>query len=76
MRGYVIDIMINTILKAAENARMEQDELMTAMSSVMAGILEDVGSNLMDIDLGDVRLVVGLRKNTPENTPDSDVSVH
>ncbi|MDR3102937.1 MAG: hypothetical protein LBU96_00655 [Yokenella regensburgei] len=78
MRDYVIDIMINTITEAATNARMSQDELMSAISWVMASILKDKGKEAMDIELGDIMLVAYLTKSQNEDAPsnESDIQVH
>lgn len=70
--------MVNTIEKIAENVGLTEDEYMLALAFSMAILMEHKGSNLMDKDINELTLVVGLRKNGAEKPPvkEDNCSVH
>lgn len=78
MRSHVVNAMISTISKAAEDAGLSQHEMMLVLASTMAELMENMGSNLMDVSMDEKTLVVGLRKNdaTTDSDDSSKASVH
>lgn len=78
MRVHVVEGMVNTIEKIAEDVGLTEDEYMLALAFSMARLMENKGSNLMDIDINELTLVVGLRKNGAGNPPvkEGNSSVH
>lgn len=78
MRTHVVEGMVNTIEKIAEDVGLTEDEYMLALAFSMAILMEHKGSNLMDIDINELTLVVGLRKNCEGNpsVKEGNGSVH
>ncbi|HCM9444494.1 MULTISPECIES: hypothetical protein [Enterobacter] len=78
MRTHVVEGMVNTIEKIAEDVGLTEEEYMLALAFSMAILMEHKGSNLMDIDINELTLVVGLRKNGAGNPPvkEGNSSVH
>ncbi|WP_150144000.1 hypothetical protein [Enterobacter bugandensis] len=78
MRTHVVEGMVNTIEKIAEDVGLTEDEYMLALAFSMAILMEHKGSNLMEIDINELTLVVGLRKNGAGNPPvkEGNSSVH
>ncbi|EHN8829350.1 TPA: hypothetical protein ACJIWA_002186 [Enterobacter bugandensis] len=78
MRTHVVEGMVNTIEKIAEDVGLTEDEYMLALAFSIAILMEHKGSNLMDIDINELTLVVGLRKNGAGNPPvkEGNSSVH
>lgn len=78
MRTQVVEKMVNTIEKIAEDTGLSEDEYMLALAASMAALMKHKGSNLIDIDMNDLTLVIGLRKNPSETPPESEssASVH
>lgn len=64
MKANNVDNLIHTISMAAEEAGASQNEMMLALAFTMAGLMEQMGSNLMDVKMDDRTLVVGLRETT------------
>ncbi|HEY2455537.1 MAG TPA: hypothetical protein VGI71_23545 [Scandinavium sp.] len=64
MKANKIDMLINTISRAAEDSGVSQNEMMLALAYTMAGLMEKMGSNLMDVKMDDRTLAVGLRDST------------
>lgn len=69
MRTHVVEDMVNTIEEIAVNVGLTEDEYMLALAFSMAILMEHKGSNLMDIDINELKLVVGFRKNGAEKPP-------
>lgn len=78
MRTHLVEQMVNTIEKIAEDVGLSEDEYMLALAFSMAILMEHKGTNLMDININELTLVVGLRKNSAGNSPEkeSNSSVH
>lgn len=78
MRVHVVEGMVNTLGKIAEDVGLTEDEYMLALAFSMARLMENKGSHLMDIDINELTLVVGLRKNGAGNPPvkEGNSSVH
>ncbi|PBI79948.1 hypothetical protein A9993_09430 [Rahnella victoriana] len=78
MRTQVVEKMVNTIEKIAEDTGLSVDEYMLALAVSMTALMKHKGSNLMDININEMTLVVGLRKNPSETPPESEssASVH
>lgn len=78
MRVHVVEGMVNAIEKIAEDVGLTEDEYMLAFAFSMARLMENKDSNLMDIDIHELTLVVGLRKNGAGNPPvkEGKSSVH
>lgn len=70
--------MVNTIEKIAEDVGLTEDEYMLALAFSMAILMEHKGTNLMDININELTLVVGLRENSASNPPkkEGNNSVH
>lgn len=78
MRTHVVEGMVSTIEKIAEDVGLTEDEYMLALSFSMAILMEHKGTNLMDININKLTLVVGLRENSAGNPPkkEGNNSVH
>ncbi|AUJ80817.1 hypothetical protein [Enterobacter cancerogenus] len=78
MRTHLVEQMVNTIEKIAEDVGLSEDEYMLALAFSMAILMEHKGTNLMDININELTLVVGLRKNSTGNSPEKEgnSSVH
>lgn len=69
MRTHVVEGIASKIEKIAEDAGLTEDEHMLALAFSMSILMEHKGSNLMNIDINELTLVVGLRKNSAGNPP-------
>lgn len=80
MRTHVVEGMVSTIEKIAEDVGLTEDEYMLALAFSMAILMEHKGTNLMDININinKLTLVVGLRENSAGNPPkkEGNNSVH
>lgn len=78
MRTHVVEGMVSTIEKIAEDVGLTEDEYMLALAFSMAILMEHKGTNLMDININELTLVVGLRENSAGNPPkkEGNNSVH
>lgn len=51
MRTQVVENLVNTIEKIAEDTGLSEDEYLLALAISMATLMKRKGSNLMDIDI-------------------------
>lgn len=56
MRTQVIENLVNTIEKIAEDTGLSEDEYLRAQAISMATLMKRKGSNLMDIDINELTL--------------------
>lgn len=56
MRTQVIENLVNTIEKIAEDTGLSEDEYLLALAISMATLMKRKGSNLMDIDINELTL--------------------
>lgn len=56
MRTQVVENLVNTIGKIAEDTGLSEDEYLLALAISMATLMKRKGSNLMDIDINELTL--------------------
>lgn len=56
MRTQVVENLVNTIEKNAEDTGLSEDEYLLALAISMATLMKRKGSNLMDIDINELTL--------------------
>ncbi|MBU9857466.1 hypothetical protein [Rahnella bonaserana] len=56
MRTQVVENLVNTIEKIAEDTGLSEDEYLLALAISMATLMKRKGSNLMDIDINELTL--------------------
>jgi|AGFS01.1.fsa_nt_gi hypothetical protein len=61
MRSKIVEDMIRKVESTAEKDRVTRDEMILVVATIMKAMMEDARCNLMEIEINDKKLVVGLR---------------
>ncbi|MDV0597030.1 MULTISPECIES: hypothetical protein [unclassified Enterobacter] len=66
MRSKIVEDMISKVESTAEKDRLTRDEMILVVATIMKAMMEDARCNLMEIEINDKKLVVGLRQADSE----------